>query len=52
MREARVTAEELVHLVAPEGVGFRFPAPVDGEHAAPGGQLLLEAPKRREHGLL
>jgi hypothetical protein len=34
--KARMTTQELVHLVALEGVSLRLPAPVDGNMLPPG----------------
>jgi hypothetical protein len=48
VREPGVAVKEIVHLVALEGIDFYLLAHVYYEQAAPGGELLLEAPKRRE----
>ncbi len=52
VREPGVAVKEIVHLVALEGIDFYPLAHVYDEQAAPGGELLLEAPKRREQEIL
>jgi hypothetical protein len=52
VREPGVAVKEIVHLVALEGIDFYLLAHVYDEQAAPGGELLLEAPKRREQKVL
>ena len=52
VREPGAAVKEIVHLVALEGIDFYLLARVYDEQAGPGGELLLEAPKRREQEVL